>query len=208
MIDYQKLAKAQEYYRIRGFKPIEVPWIVGFQAIRLTCPKDGKFYSLREDTLEVPSNTNIGYQVASAEQSFIQLMLDGSLKPGRYQAITPCYRGDVLDTWHQRYFMKVELIVYLGKDHLAVKTAWDSLDRMVNDCWAFFEDSLPISMLKTDTVIPWDQQGSTRDLVTVSGGIELGSYGIREHSAVGTWIYGTGCAEPRLSQAIEYDRNR
>lgn len=31
--------------------------------------------------------------------------------------------------------------------------------------------------------------------------IELGSYGIRECSFL-RWIYGTGCAEPRLSTAI------
>jgi len=35
--------------------------------------------------------------------------------------------------------------------------------------------------------------------------IELGSYGIRKHPKVGTWVYGTGCAEPRLSYAIEQD---
>jgi hypothetical protein len=32
--------------------------------------------------------------------------------------------------------------------------------------------------------------------------IELGSYGIRTCEFL-TWIYGTGCAEPRLSKIIE-----
>ena len=203
MIDYQKLVKAQEYYKIRAFNPIEVPWIVGFPAIRLTCPKGGKFYSLREDTLEVPSDTNIGYQVASAEQSFIQLILDDKLKPGRWQALTPCYRGDILDKWHHRYFMKVELITYLGKDDLRVKTAKSCLDMMVNDCLAFFESFLPVKLIKTKPISSLDQLDSTQDLVTKLD-IELGSYGIREHPSIGTWVYGTGCAEPRLSQAIAH----
>jgi len=32
-------------------------------------------------------------------------------------------------------------------------------------------------------------------------GYELGSYGIRQSEFL-TWIYGTGCAEPRLSRVI------
>ena len=34
-------------------------------------------------------------------------------------------------------------------------------------------------------------------------GIELGSYGIR-HCQFLNWIYGTGCAEPRLSKVMTY----
>ena len=33
--------------------------------------------------------------------------------------------------------------------------------------------------------------------------VELGSYGIRENEYL-TWIYGTGCAEPRLSKLQKY----
>jgi len=37
-------------------------------------------------------------------------------------------------------------------------------------------------------------------------GVELGSYGIRECKFL-KWIYGTGCAEPRLSQVIKDEQN-
>jgi hypothetical protein len=30
-------------------------------------------------------------------------------------------------------------------------------------------------------------------------GYELGSYGIRKYKNLFQWVYGTGCAEPRLS---------
>ena len=33
----------------------------------------------------------------------------------------------------------------------------------------------------------------------VSNEIELGSYGLRQHPLIGSWVYATGCAEPRLS---------
>jgi hypothetical protein len=34
------------------------------------------------------------------------------------------------------------------------------------------------------------------------GGHELGSYGIRKHEYL-KWVYGTGCAEPRMSNLIK-----
>jgi hypothetical protein len=40
------------------------------------------------------------------------------------------------------------------------------------------------------------------DIVSRRGRIEIGSYGIRRDDKVGKWVYGTGCAEPRLSYAI------
>jgi len=52
----------------------------------------------------------------------------------------------------------------------------------------------------------FDGEGFTTaiDIVTVNSNIELGSYGIGSYENY-KWVYGTGLAEPRLSQAKIYE---
>ncbi len=49
--------------------------------------------------------------MGSAEQGFVQLMLDGKLPLGSHMAAGPCFRDDEVDDLHQKTFFKVELII-------------------------------------------------------------------------------------------------
>lgn len=198
MIDYERLGKAVDYYRSHGFQCIEAPWAVSYKAVDLTCPPDGKYYELKENT-----GRNKGYLVASAEQSFLHMILDDALPKGRFQAITPCFRGDHIDLLHHRWFMKLELIHYLGDVDPIEYTA----DELLKAAAGFFSQYLTVLAMPTEPGRTLDVPPSTFDLCEESTMIELGSYGVRHHPVIGTWIYGTGLAEPRLSQVIEMKNN-
>ena len=64
------------------------------------------------------------------------------------------------------------------------------------DAQQFFSLHVPVDLVKTD------DERSDESYDIESNGIELGSYGIRQHENI-TWVYGTGLAEPRLSIAIK-----
>jgi hypothetical protein len=68
----------------------------------------------------------------------------------------------------------------------------DALHDIVNNSYLFFRNYIP------DVKIVTTDEGF--DIMYEN--IELGSYGIRECEFL-KWIYGTGCAEPRLSKAIK-----
>ena len=87
------------FYNASGWKQIDLDWTVENKISSITKPLDKKSFFIDEKEL-----------VASGEQSFLQLMNDNKLKPGRYCGITPCFRDDEEDYLHSKYFMKVELI--------------------------------------------------------------------------------------------------
>lgn len=78
--------------------------------------------------------------------------------------------------------MKVELID-VGRD---------STDELTHLCRHWFEQLSGYSVDIVATEIGLDLE---------LGGIELGSYGYREHNDL-KWTYATGLAEPRFSQAV------
>lgn len=173
IIDWQRLADAEAHYTSAGYRPTHVPWIVSRKAYRETAPGD-----------KLHMQTVGGYLVGSAEQSFIQLLLDGR-SPGKSQALTPCFRWEEeYDDLHHPYFMKLELF----SPHFA---KYD-LNTMINDAIAFFD------RYTSPVVTPTDIGYDLTDLRT---GIELGSYGVREASGR-RFVYGTGLAEPRLSEVL------
>ena len=90
---------ALNFYNAACWKHIDLEWTVDSEASSSTKPSDKQSFFLGEKEL-----------VASGEQSFIQLMKEDKLKPGRYCGITPCFRDDEIDYLHSKYFMKVELI--------------------------------------------------------------------------------------------------
>jgi hypothetical protein len=187
---YKNLLAALDYYERAGYKYVDVPWGVGRDAILLTRPA--------HITCE-PVNYEAGgaaiYPVASAEQSFIQMKLDDPNFSGKLVTLTPCFRNEpTLDELHQPYFMKVELINW-------DKTGREDIDKMIADARLLFEEQLYVDVIhNTDP----DPLGTVAyDIVTAKTGIELGSYGIRSHPKVGTWLYGTGLAEPRFSIALD-----
>lgn len=185
-MDYRLIADAVEHYRARGYVYVqEAPWYVDPPAYEATRPPGAS-----DIRIGLPAGP-IGNLVASGEQSFIQMMVDGQpLK--RALCVTPCFRWEQrLDEFRRIYFMKVELINAHDVDE-------GHLMHMVHDACSFFERSLPdIRVVRTE-------QGY--DIVEKDTRVELGSYGIRDVVVAGhrlRWVYGTGCAEPRLSTVLQ-----
>ncbi len=86
MIDYEKIATAVNYYRIRNFIDIEVPWFVSKESMMITAPPEARLFS-----------TFAGELVASGEQSFLHIrdkLLKSSGFPALYQCVTPCFRDE------------------------------------------------------------------------------------------------------------------
>lgn len=191
---YKRLIEAMAFYEKWGFKALDVPWAVSKEALDITRPPQAG-----PETLMYHAGGMELCPVASAEQSFLQMQIDsGRTMKGSYVAITPCFRNEwVLDALHQPYFMKVELISW-------DRTEQKDLDNMLSIAGEFFE-----KFVETDEIENHDPDPLARvqaiDIVTKESGIELGSYGIREHPKVGRWLYGTGCAEPRLSYGINVE---
>lgn len=174
-VDYALIGAAVDFYTARGYSYVEVPWLVSAAAFDVTCPPGVRTF-----------DTYAGRLVASGEQSFLQMLADKKLPPGRYQCVTPCFRDEVAyDELRKMYFVKVELIDTASLNHEA----------LLVDALAFFAQYVDCR--------EEDMGDGTKDIVTVDGGVELGSYGTRSHALTGPWSYGTGCAEPRLSGAIK-----
>ena len=198
---YRRLVEALMHYEHAGFKAIDVPWAVSKEAMDITRPAwaGPRTLSYEAGGVEI-------CPVASAEQSFLQLQLDavasGNRVVGDYVTMTPCFRNEpVLDDLHQPYFMKVELISWDSPD----REARNVLDDMLLFATDFFDRFVETVVIENEDPDPIGD--IAYDIVTYNGHIELGSYGIRNHPKVGRWIYGTGCAEPRLSYAIEIDNS-
>ncbi len=180
-MNYKNLVKALDYYQNSGFTYIDVDWCVDEAIANITKPEILKNFYVNDKVL-----------VGSAEQSFLQLISDGSLIPGSYVALTPCFRDDTIDLLHKRCFMKVELI-----DTLDVSE--ERLYDIIDICLSFFNMFTNATIEKTGDFM--------YDIIDSKSGIELGSYGIRHNSVVGSWIYATGIAEPRLSTAITLNKD-
>jgi hypothetical protein len=177
MINYTIIADSIEYYKAHGFKRIESPWTVTSAISAITKPIEAENFSIIEKNKVL---------VASGEQSFLYLYNKGFLPKGMFQTVTPCFRNDVFDTLHTKYFIKNELI----KTDVVNES---ELTRMIKTAAIFFEKYLGIDVQIVKTgIMSYDI--NYKD-------IELGSYGIRKCAFL-TWIYGTGVAEPRLSMVL------
>lgn len=173
MINYHFLDQSTYFYEQRGYKRIESPWTVTEAISNITKPPGAKNLSIKEKDKVL---------VASGEQSFLYLYLKGFLPKGRFQTITPCFRDEVFDNCHTKYFMKNELIDTENVTEVGLR-------EVVKDAVEFFNSILKVGIDLVTTPEGYDLE---------CGGIELGSYGIRNCDFL-RWIYGTGCAEPRLS---------
>lgn len=174
LFNIKRLADAENYYFNLGYELTDVPWIVGQKAYDMTKPKQGA-----RDFRTLGGNL-----VASGEQSFLELMMNG-VKINKAQCITPCFRDEIYDPLHHPYFIKLELI--------NTDVSQNNLNTMINDATDFFEQYTEVVLINTDIGI---------DIVSMEHHIELGSYGIREINGF-SWVYGTGLAEPRLQQVLE-----
>ncbi len=178
-INYRNLADSVDFYTKHGIEYIETPWTVSKEISGLTKPEEKK------NDYEILHNKKT--LVASGEQSFLYLMLKGYLPKGIFQTIGPCFRDDLFDLTHTKYFIKNELI-----NTKEVNT--NKLHELMDLAFKFFIDKLSRSNVeKVKTTEGYDINFVSQDKT-----IELGSYGIRR-TEIGDYIYATGCAEPRLS---------
>lgn len=173
------------YYRLNGFKYIDVPWLVDEYVSNITKPIDKKNFYVNEKSL-----------VASSEQSFLQLILDNKLTPDEYVSCTPCFRDEIEDVIHKKYFLKTELIKWdfvANKDNINK----NQLKNIIDLCINFFSKYIPVEILQ--------QEDDSFDIIDKKSKIELGSYGIREYKNI-KWIYATGCAVERLIHVININK--
>lgn len=177
MINYRLLDDSLNFYEAKGFKRIEAPWTVSEYVDNITKPQDRISFQLKH---------NDKCLVASGEQSFLYLYLKEFLPKGQFQTITPCFRFESFDFLHTKYFMKNELI----KTDIVTDI---ELNKVVDIALEFYSHFFPMNKL--------DVVSNTGGYDIVIEGNELGSYGIRSCKFLG-WIYGTGCAEPRMSKLI------
>lgn len=189
-IDWRRIGDAVRYYERAGFKYVEVPWIVEYRSVAATIPPGRAAFEL-SNAGDKPPDTLVG----SAEQSFLQMMLDGDLGfdarlgTSSYVAVSPCFRDDEVDELHHKDFVKVELILVerepLSREHARL---------IALEAKGFYQQAgaNPRHVHLVETEIGIDIE---------YGGIEIGSYGARSHEGH-HWVYGTGLAEPRFSQAL------
>lgn len=186
MINYRFISDSNNYYEKEGFTRIEAPWTVSKPISDITKP------AYRQD-FKIEYNQKV--LVASGEQSFLYLYLKQFLPKGRFQCVTPCFRSEVFDSTHTKYFIKTELI-----DTKNVTT--ESLNEIIEKCFGFFSCYL----IKKNLSIDKTESGFDINYNFLNKQYELGSYGIRECDFL-SWIYATGCAEPRLSSIINLNRH-
>lgn len=180
-INYHLVDEALKYYNTLGYRYVEVPWLISDEALRVTLPPD-----------RVGLRTQYGALVGSAEQGFIQMMLDNELISGRCVAAGPCFRDEpVVDDLHQLTFFKVELIEVAT---MPIRDANRRIKDMADEAWVFFTSTWGIAERHAEIVLTPD------GLDIEVNGIEVGSYGYRSYKDF-HWIYGTGLALPRLSLA-------
>jgi len=213
-LQYARLLDAREYFEQHGFKFVDAPWTVSREAVLATRPP-----WIAGEPFSYAAGGVFQFPVASAEQSFLQMQMDAmaARQPrleGSYCALTPCFRNEpVLDDLHQPYFMKLELIRWVSDQDLTIYSEAD-MNRMIQLARIWYEsehpgdhpgDDLQVRVVENNDP---DHLGVTQayDIVTAHTGIELGSYGIREHAKIGRWVYGTGLAEPRYSVALEAEK--
>jgi len=180
-INYLLLGESINFYKKKGYIEVVTNWSVEKNIINITFKNNNYF----KDTI------NNKIFVGSAEQGFLELIKLKKLMPGKYQSTTPCFRPElIIDNIHKYYFIKTELIYYLKNNEYE-----KYLDEMLKDAYSFFEKYLDKKYLK---IVKKSQANSILNYDIEYKGIELGSYGYRSYQNI-NWIYGTGCAEQRLS---------
>ena len=183
-INASVLAEAQKYYSEHGYIDTPTPWLVGEDAYWATLPPEHEAFLWQSPLGQ--------YHVGSAEQGFIQMMLDGETLPERAQSTTPCFRGEpTYDSLHFPFFYKLEL--YAGD------TSTKTLEEMIACARGLFRTlKIPTRVVETGE--------HSYDIETALSHIELGSYGIRTFRGH-EWTYGTGIALPRAAQARSVERS-
>lgn len=72
------------------------------------------------------------------------------------------------------------------------------MNRMIELAQSFFSRTIGVERNEI-AIKEVSQENSIVNFDLMYKGYELGSYGIRRFKNLSQWVYGTGCAEPRLS---------
>lgn len=190
-IDYPLLGQAVSEYIKRGYRYVEVPWMVKPRDIyatldeRAACIRTGFQIDLAGRKEMHPWREDRGNcLVGSAEQGFLSM----NLPPDAYVGVTPCFRWEnKTDLLTRDYFMKVELFV--TSEEADLSRVMDDAHEVMQVIGDANEPKFTIDVQET---------GEGYDFMLA--GIEIGSYGERA-TANQEWIYGTGLALPRFSVA-------
>lgn len=93
-IDWQMLARGQTFYEERGYRNVDVPWVVQPEVAAMTFPDEGL-------------TCQLGSLVGSGEQGFLA---SKRVVGAKLMTITPCFRDEpkISDT-NRYWFMKLEL---------------------------------------------------------------------------------------------------
>jgi len=171
-------------YVIRNFSFVEcknLPWHVSDDVMKMTYTR-------------YPHQTMDGNFVGSAEQSFLQLMLDNKLdKNLRYVGFSPCLRNEKIDNLHDRQFYKAELFSFSDYDYLDtfISVAEKNIKEIISDASKIELEKKQIDDDSFDLLL---------------NGIEIGSYCRREFENY-KWVCGTLLAMPRFRIAFEKGLN-
>ena len=160
------------HYESLGFSYLDVPWAVAPHITAMTKPPEAKDYPFGEQCL-----------VGSAEQGFLSLLGSDSCPDKElYYSITPCFRDEIEDQFHKKYFMKLELIT---RNRTKFHTIF-------NAAYSFF-----LSEVEDIGKLTFSDIGKGKDIFYK--GIEIGSYYKNSE-----YVCGTGLAEPRFTIAQDY----
>ena len=184
MIDYTNLSDSIKYFNSIGYKELSLPWHVEKEYIEFTLKKE----LVNKYKFKILDNR---FLVGSAEQSFIKSMIEDKIY-GSYQSITPCFRDDVEDNLHHKYFMKNE--IFINND-----ISIHRLQRLIEEVLKLYSKYTTKDNIE---IVETSDELSIKSFDININGIEVGSYGIRELEGYG-WIYGTGVAEPRFSYSLK-----
>ena len=194
-VNWTRISDAVTFYTTLGFEYVETPVYVDNDTAMITCPRDNAI--VHTSHKRVQSNNRVIDQslVGSAEQGFLQLAKHGNLPNVNYVSAGPCFREEpVYDELHHSQFFKVELFVRCKSNEEAAF----GVQEVISRAWRFMQEQTDDPIKLVDEGHGWDLQ---------LNGIEVGSYGYRYHDQIGWWIYGTGIAEPRFTQAMNKQVN-
>ncbi len=188
-LDWERISRAYAFYSKKGYKYMEVPWVVPRPVVEATMPLGAR-----------PIATDVGEAVliGSAEQGFLARLQEpyrrfenGSL----YFSVSPCFRGEsnLRRGETQLTFMKVELFAAeaVGGGSWARSEYAEMSTLLLHDAQQF--------MMSEGAYVTTQETPEGVDLYCA--GLEVGSYGTRTWQQF-RWAYGTGLAEPRFSTAL------
>lgn len=183
-----RLGRCLEFWQQQGFSFVELPWLAPARYTDATKPP-----IVTSPDLATP----YGNLLASGEQAFLMLQEEGRLGPGsHFIGWTPCFRDELqFDATHHFYFLKAELFVRIG----ASSQYQEEQQRMVQAALSWLAQE---AILANKSLTLELEQLSTTQVDILGNGLEVGSYGLREFAGQ-LYVYGTACAEPRFSQALQ-----